>query len=269
MMRVWDTHCHLDCEPLYGNCDRIMVNAREAGVVAIVVPGVHPSGWMRIADLSRVYPEVLPAYGVHPLHAAQLTDDILEQLAVYGSQAVALGEIGLDRQIPVAMERQERAFREQLRLARLLALPVLVHCRGVFQKTLQIMREEQAGRIGGIMHAFSGSVEMAMEFVRLGFRISVSAVITCPQARRLRRLASELPLEHLVLETDAPDLPPYQWGGVNEPALIRHTLSVLAAIRGIDKGEMANRLTDNSCRALGLVSKDARGKWLASEALQE
>lgn len=269
MMRVWDTHCHLDCEPLYGNRVRIMADAREAGVVAVVVPGVHPSGWVRIADLACLYPEVLPAYGVHPLYAAQVTDDSLEQLAAYGLQAVALGEIGLDRHVPVVMEHQEQAFREQLRLARSLALPVLVHCRGVFQRTLQIMREEQAEQVGGIMHAFSGSLEMAAEFIRLGFRISVSAVITRPQARRLQRLAGELSLEHLVLETDAPDLPPYQWGGVNEPALIRHTLSALAAIRGIDIGEMASRLTDNSCRALGLGSGDTRGKWLASEALQE
>jgi TatD DNase family protein len=149
---------------------------------------------------------------------------------------VAIGEIGLDPAYTVSLDVQEAAFRRQLRLAAALNLPLLIHCRKAFQRTLTIMKEEQVVKVGGIMHAFSGSLEMAREFIRLGFAISISGTVTWENAVRPLILARELPLEQLVLETDAPDMTPQRYRGqFNRPAFIAETAACVAAVRGIPR----------------------------------
>ena len=230
-----DTHCHLDLEPLHGRLDEIVSVANQSGVTQFVVPGVHPDGWGRITALAALYKEIFPAFGIHPMHAAAADDDSLTRLAQLAPDGIAIGEIGLDPAYTVSLERQERAFREQLRLAVSLGLPVLVHCRRAFQRTLHIMQEEQAQQVGGIMHAFSGSPEMAREFIRLGFVVSISGMVTRERAVRPLRLVRELPLEHLVLETDAPDMTPDRYKGqFNQPAYLRETLRAVAEIKGVE-----------------------------------
>jgi TatD DNase family protein len=153
---------------------------------------------------------------------------------------VAIGEIGLDPAYAVSMERQEQAFRDQIRLAVSLGLPVLVHCRRAFQRTLRILQEEHAHQVGGIMHAFSGSPEMAREFIKLGFVISISGMLTRETAVRPIRLVRELPPENLVLETDAPDMTPQRYRGQsNQPAYMVETLCAVAGIKGITPAEVA------------------------------
>jgi TatD DNase family protein len=149
------------------------------------------------------------------------------------------------------LETQERAFREQLRLAVSLGLPVLVHCRKAFQRTLQILQDEGARNVGGIMHAFSGSAEMAREFIRLGFAISISGMVTRDNSVRLQRLVRELPLESLVLETDAPDLTPQCYRGQpNQPAYLLETLKAVARIKGVTGIGAAQITRDRSFTAL-------------------
>jgi TatD DNase family protein len=229
-----DTHCHLDLEPLSLDLAAVVSAAHLAGVTDFVVPGVHPSGWERIAGLARENRNVFPAFGIHPMHAAAADDHSLSRLESLSTSGVALGEIGLDPSYTVAMECQERVFREQLRLAVSLGLPVLVHCRRAFQRTLRILQEEGARHVGGIMHAFSGSPEMAREFIRLGFAISISGMVTRDNALRLPRLVRELPLEELVLETDAPDMTPQRYRGrPNQPAYLMETLHEVARIKGV------------------------------------
>jgi len=230
-----DTHCHLDLEPLFIRLPAIISAAHQAGVVQFVVPGVHPDAWERIATLACEQNGVLPAFGIHPMHADVADDHNLSRLAVVASRGVALGEIGLDPSYPVSMGSQERAFREQLRLAVSLGLPLLIHCRRAFQKTLQILHEEGAHRVGGIMHAFSGSAEMAREFIKLGFAISISGMVTRDNSVRLPKLVRELPLEEMVLETDAPDLTPQRYRGLpNQPAYLVETLHAVARIKGVE-----------------------------------
>ena len=230
-----DTHCHLDLEPLYSHLAGVVSHAFQAGVRQFVVPGVHPDGWEHMAALHERHAGIFPAFGVHPMHAAAVDDKRLSQLTQLASTGVAIGEIGLDPGYTVSMECQERAFRDQLRLAVALSLPVLVHCRQAFQRTLGILREEHAQHVGGIMHAFSGSPEMAREFIRLGFAISISGVVTRARAVKPVRLVRELPLENLVLETDAPDLTPQRYRGQpNQPAYLLETLYAVAGIKGVE-----------------------------------
>jgi TatD DNase family protein len=231
---IIDSHCHLDLEPLASHLSELLQEADAAGVTGFVIPGVHPDGWQRIAALSASDARIMPAFGIHPMYANLVTAKIMEHLARVAPLGVAIGEIGLDPAYTVSLDVQEAAFRRQLRLALGLDLPLLIHCRRSFQKTLTIMKEEHVDRVGGIMHAYSGSLEMAHEFIRLGFAISISGTVTWENAVRPLILARELPLEQLVLETDAPDMPPQLYRGhPNRPAFITETAVCIAAVRGI------------------------------------
>jgi TatD DNase family protein len=253
-----DSHCHLDLEPLKSMLPQILQEAGAAGVQEFVVPGVHPAGWGGISAIAAETPGIFPAYGIHPMHAGTVNDRVLDQLLEVSAEGVAIGETGLDPAYTVSMELQERVFREQIRVAVRCGLPLLIHCRRAFQRVVKILREERAGRVGGIMHAFSGSVEMAHEFIRLGFAISISGTVTWNNAVKPLRVARELPLEHLVLETDAPDMTPQRYRGIfNRPAWIMETARQVAEVRGVSLGEVARTTTDNARRILRLGSGSA------------
>lgn len=253
-----DTHCHLDLEPLRSAFPGLLQEARDAGVQCFVVPGVHPNGWAGILALAAEDFRVMPAFGIHPMHAGSVDDRVFEQLMKFAGQGVAIGEVGLDPGYPVPLDLQERVFREQLRIAVKGGLPVLVHCRRAFQRVLQVMREERCDHVGGIMHAFSGSPEMAQEFIRLGFAISVSGTVTWTNAVKPLRVARVLPLEHLVLETDAPDMTPQRYRGTfNRPAWLAETAQRVADVRGISLEYVARITSDNVRRVLRLEEGSA------------
>lgn len=247
-----DTHCHLDQEVFSYRLPEILAAARQAGVTGFVVPGVHPADWERMAALARGQDRVFPAFGVHPMHADLVDDALLVRLESLARSGIAIGEIGLDPTYPIPLVVQEHAFRQQLRLAMFLGLPVLIHCRKSFQRTLQILLEEKCGQIRGIMHAFSGSVEMAREFIRLGFLISLSGTVTWTNAVRPLRLARELPLDALVLETDCPDMTPQAFRGQpNQPAYLAEVLRCVAQCRNDALLDVARQTTANAKSVLG------------------
>ena len=246
-----DTHCHLDLAPLYSQLPRIIFDATAAGVTGFVVPGVHPDGWPAIAALAAENRQIFPAFGIHPMNADSADDQTLARLSVLAPKGIAIGEIGLDPAYPAPLDLQERVFRAQIRIAVHHGVPVLIHCRRSFQRLLKIMREEGAHQAGGIMHAFSGSTEIAREFIRLGFAIAISGTVTWHNAVKPLRLAQELPLEHLVLETDAPDMTPLRYRGLfNRPAWIVETAQRVADIRGTSVEEVAKITTANARRVL-------------------
>ncbi|MGB9080424.1 MAG: TatD family hydrolase [Desulfuromonadaceae bacterium] len=250
-----DSHCHLDLEPLRSGLPQFLQEAGDAGVQGFIVPGVHPDGWEGIAAVAAGDSRIFPAYGIHPMHAGTVNDRILDRLLELSADGAAIGETGLDPSYPAPLDLQERAFREQVRIAVNRGLPVLIHCRRAFQRVVKILREEHADRVGGVMHAFSGSVEMAREFIRLGFGISVSGTVTWNNAVKPLRVARELPLEHLVLETDAPDMTPQRYRGrFNRPAWITETAERVAEVRGITPEDVARMTTDNARRLLRLGS---------------
>ncbi len=249
-----DTHCHLDDPTLSSRLGEVIVAARQAGVGRIIVPGVAPGGWDGIASLARGQEGVFPAYGIHPQAADQADDDTLARLTILAKSAVALGEIGLDHLLHhVSRPTQEAAFREQLRIAVAAGLPVIIHCRRAFENLLRILREEGVSRVGGVMHAFSGSVEMARECVRLGLFISVAGTVTYRNAVRPVAVAREIPLEHLLLETDAPDMTPELFRGTpNEPAFLPVTAHRLAELKGVAPDHVAHVTNSNAARLFRL-----------------
>ncbi|MBI1921421.1 MAG: TatD family hydrolase [Geobacter sp.] len=249
-----DTHCHLDDPAFTSRLDEVIAAARSAGVGRFVVPGVAPEGWPGIMALARSQAGVHPAIGLHPMVAERFSAGLLSELAELGRSVVAFGEIGLDYALAEpAREAQQTAFREQLRLAIRLDKPVLIHCRRAFQDLLRILREEHVERVGGIMHAFSGSPEVARECIGLGLAISVAGPVTWENAVRPVEVASQVPSEWLVLETDAPDMTPEPHRGMdNEPRFLLEIARRVAEIRGMSMEELAELTTRNAERVLRL-----------------
>ena len=250
----FDSHCHLDHPLLCDDLPALIAAARSAGVGGFLVPGVAPAGWQQIASLASRLPQVYPSFGVHPMHAALLSPATTAELQSHLPRAVALGEIGLDYALAgAAREIQRSAFRTQLRLAVQAGLPVLIHCRKAFADLLAILTEEGVGRVGGVMHAFSGSPEIARDCVRLGLHISLAGTVTFKNAVRPLAVAASVPLERLLLETDAPDLAPEPHrGGVNLPEFLAQTAARVAQIRGIGLEELARASTGNARRLFRL-----------------
>lgn len=249
-----DTHCHLDDPALAGRLPKLLEDARKAGVARLIVPGVAPDGWGGIAALANRKEGIFPACGLHPMHAERYDGKLLAELAQFAQNAVAIGEIGLDYLVAgVSRERQLTAFRAQLRLAVELGLPVLIHCRRAFSDLLSVLREEGVSRVGGVMHAFSGSAETARECVRLGLAIGVAGPVTYRNAVRPVEVVRGIPLDHLVLETDAPDLTPEPFRGrENEPAFIVEIARKVAEIKGGPVEAVARVTTENAMRLFRL-----------------
>lgn len=245
-----DTHCHLDLPPLVDNLPLILQRAAAAGVTGYICPGVAPSGWQRISMMAASDSSIHPAFGIHPLQVKEDTCLFLEQLATYLSGGVAVGEIGLDYCNKNA-ERvlQQKLFRKQLQLARKFSLPVIIHCRKAFADTLEIFYEESGGELRGVMHAFSGSAETAREAVRLGLMIGVAGPVTWAGSVRPLQVVQAVPLENLVLETDAPDLSPQKYRGMdNEPAFIMEIACKTAEIKGVSIEKIAQVTSTNAQR---------------------
>lgn len=235
-----DTHCHLDAGEFADDRDVQMLAARQAGVARIVVPAVCAGNFADVRACCARYPECSPAYGIHPLFVARASDDDLltahEWLAREASgplPPVAVGEIGLDFFVPgFDAARQERFFVAQLQIAGELGLPVLLHVRRAVDQVLKCVRRSPVRR--GVAHAFNGSAQQAGEFIALGFKLGFGGAMTYAGSTRIRRLAAELPLDAIVLETDAPDIPP-AWlaGRRNAPRELLAIARVLADLRGI------------------------------------
>jgi TatD DNase family protein len=204
--------------------------------------------------MAEAWEGVFPAFGLHPMHAELYSAEVLEKLANFSRGGVAIGEIGLDYlHAGVPRAKQLAAFRGQLRLAVTTGLPVLIHCRRAFHDLLQILIEEKVARVGGVMHAFSGSAETAVECVRLGLQIGVAGAVTYRNAVRPLQVVRSIPLEHLLLETDAPDMTPEPYRGKgNEPALLVETAKKVAAIKGVSLEEVAAVTTANAKRLFNL-----------------
>lgn len=246
-----DTHCHLDAAEFDADRDAVVERAKAARVAAIIVPAIERANFGAVASICREYPLCAPAYGIHPLYVERAREEDLDALAetLARERAVAVGEIGLDFYVPGQDgTRQEIFFAEQLKIARRLGLPVLLHVRKAIDVVLKHLR--RIGVVGGVAHAFNGSRQQADEFARLGFKLGFGGAMTPTRATHLRELAATLPAELIVLETDAPDIPPawLESGARNEPAELGRIAAVMAELRGIDVVEFA-AITSANARA--------------------
>jgi TatD DNase family protein len=251
-----DTHCHLDATEFDGAQAEVIRNAQAAGVGRIVAPSVHRADFEAVRQLCGQYPICAPAYGIHPMYVADAMPDDLAVLREYLAQhrPVALGEIGMDFFVKhYDRARQEYFFTEQLKLAREFELPVLLHVRRAIDVILGLLRERRV--CGGIAHAFNGSRQQADEFIKLGFKLGFGGAMTYTRATKLRELAATLPLESIVLETDAPDIAPefLERGLPNEPQYLPHIAQTLADLRGMTLAEVAAATTANALSVLPKV----------------
>lgn len=266
-MTVWiDTHCHLDAPEFNADRDAVRHHAAAQGVAHCVIPAVERSNWDTVRTLAHRHADSY-ALGIHPLYTGHAGEGDLQALEETLAQhhadprLVAIGEIGLDYFVPgLDPARQEQFYRAQLKLARRFDLPVIVHVRRSADKLLKGLRELPVQ--GGIAHAFNGSLQQARAFVALGFKLGFGGAVTYERALQLRRLAVELPPEALVLETDAPDIPPHwlyttaaqrdqgQPQGRNSPAELPGIAAVVAQVRGQSLSALAEMTTANAQAAL-------------------
>ncbi|MDD3883937.1 MAG: TatD family hydrolase [Gallionella sp.] len=248
-----DTHCHLDAAEFNGGQSARIAAATAAGVAGIVIPGVARENFALVHTLCAQAPGCFPAFGIHPMYTDQAHPDDLPVLRDYLSKAetVAVGEIGLDFFIDhYDRAQQEYFFIAQLKLAREFDLPVLLHIRRAQDIILKYLRRHPVR--GGIAHAFNGSPQQAAEFIKLGFKLGFGGAMTYPRATRLRQLATRLPLDSIVLETDAPDIPPafLERGSPNAPEYLPQIAATLAELRGMSLQDIARITTENALAAL-------------------
>ncbi len=264
-----DTHCHLDAPEFGAEMPVLRARAAERGVAMCVIPAVAVSNFATVRELAHVQGDAY-ALGIHPLCTGEAKDEDLDALDAElaarrdDPRLVAVGEIGLDYFVEgLDGEKQERFFHTQLQLARRHGLPVLIHVRRSVDKVLKHLRQTAGGKPWqGIAHAFNGSEQQAGACIELGLKLGFGGAVTFERALQLRRLASTLPLESIVMETDAPDIQPH-WiyrtqaqrdagepQGRNEPAQLPRIAEVVAGLRGIGIDALAEATTRNAVQAL-------------------
>lgn len=249
-----DTHCHLDAAEFDADRDAVVQRAQEAGVGRIVVPAVSRANFEPVLAACARYSCCRPALGLHPMLVAEHGEVDLQDLrkAIEIHHPLAVGEIGLDFFVPDAdVARQEFFFVEQLKIARDYDLPVLLHIRRAQDQVLKQLRRIPVN--GGIAHAFNGSRQQADAFIKLGFKLGFGGAMTYPRATRLRALAASLPLEAIVLETDAPDIPPvFAARQRNSPEYLPRIAETLAGLRGLALTEISLATGRNALEVLRL-----------------
>ena len=255
-----DTHCHLDAAEFGGGQDNVVQAASSVQVNTIVIPAVAASNFDAVLELTQQYTTCHAAYGIHPMYVTHSQIQDLQKLRQYLSEyePVAVGEIGLDFFVENRDEAaQEYYFSEQLKLAQAFDLPVLLHVRRAQDAVLKHLRRAKVG--GGIAHAFNGSRQQADEFIKLGFKLGFGGAMTYPRALRIRELAATLPLESIVLETDAPDIPPefLARGQPNEPQYLPRIAETMATLRSMSVQDVMDVTTENAITALPRLARAA------------
>ncbi len=246
-----DSHCHLNFEDLAARVPQILAAMDAAGVGGALCVSVTLEAFPEVEALALEHPHLFASAGVHPDYA-DVEEPSVEHLASLASRSrvVAVGETGLDYfRLGEDVDWQRERFRRHIRAAREVGKPLIVHTRAAAEDTLRILREEGADRVGGVMHCFTESLDVANAAIDLGFMISFSGILTFRNAESLREVARSIPIESMLVETDSPYLAPVPLRGkINEPAFVRHTAQKLADLRGLDLPTIARATTDNFLR---------------------
>jgi TatD DNase family protein len=243
-----DSHCHLDFPDLAGRVDDALALMRENGVTHALCVSVTLQEFPQVRALAERYPQLYASVGVHPDYdnVPQVTEQELVALASH-PRVVAIGETGLDHyRIKGGAEWQRERFRTHIRAARSSGKPLIIHMRDAAEDTLRIMREEGAPEVGGVMHCFTGTWDVAQAAMDLGFWISFSGIVTFKNATALREVAKKVPLERMLIETDSPFLAPVPYRGkTNEPGLVRYVAEEIGRLRGLSLDEVASATSKN------------------------
>lgn len=253
---LFDTHVHLNAEQFEEDVEEAIQRAKEAGVSRMVVVGFDRPTITRAMELVEQHEALYAAVGWHPVDAIDMKDEDLawiEELASH-PKVVALGEMGLDYHWDKSpKDVQKDVFRRQIRLAKKVKLPIVIHNRDATQDIVDILKEEKAADVGGIMHCFSGSAETALECVKMNFYISLGGPVTFKNAKKPKEVAQAVPLDNLLIETDCPYLAPHPYRGKrNEPAYVKLVAEEIAALKNVSYEEVAEATMRNANRLFQL-----------------
>ncbi|MGC1197978.1 MAG: TatD family hydrolase [Geitlerinemataceae cyanobacterium] len=251
-MQLIDTHVHINFDVFQAELDELRSRWREAGVVGLVHSCVQPSEFASMQAIADRFPELSFAVGLHPLEAHQWTPEMGEEilaLAKSDDRVVAIGEMGLDFFKADNLQIQKQVFLTQLKIARELDLPVIIHCRDAAETMVAMLREfgEGGGAVKGVMHCWTGNPEQTQWFLDLGFYVSFSGVVTFKKATDIQESAKMVPDDRLLVETDCPFLAPVpKRGKRNEPAYVRHVAEEVAKLRNVSLETLAAQTTQNA-----------------------
>ncbi len=251
-----DVHAHLEMPDFRSDLEEVIQRAKQAGVEYIFTVGTEEQDWKRAVEIAQSYPSVYAVLGVHPHNASEFDDRailLLKELC-RSEKVKAYGEIGLDFYRDLSpRDVQVKSFRQQIEVAKELKLPIVVHDRDAHTEILEILKSQKAEECGGILHCFSGDYEMASACIEMGFCISIPGTITFKNAEKLQEVVRRLPLESLLVETDAPFLTPVPFRGRrNEPSFVRYTAEKIASLKNVSFEELADATTRNARRLYGL-----------------
>ncbi len=252
-----DTHCHFDDTAFDEDQDELLSAMHAFGVLNVVNCATDVKSCRRTLKIMKRYPWVYGAMGIHPHEVKNLDEDAIAavyNLAEENARVCAIGEIGLDYHYDFSpRDEQQDWFIEQIELAKELELPIIVHSREAAQDTMDIIRDYEAERVGGVIHAYSGDLQMAEEYVRMGFYLGIGGMVTFPKVKRLIRVVEGIPLERLLLETDSPYMTPVpNRGQRNDSRQIVHVAAKIAEIKGIRVEEVYEVTTQNAKRLFGI-----------------
>jgi TatD DNase family protein len=254
-----DSHCHLDFPELAAALPQLVERMREAGVGAALCAGVTLERFPAVMEIAHRYPNIYAAVGVHPdtRDGAEADVETLVRLA-NDPKVVAIGETGLDYyRLEGDLEWQRQRFRIHIEAARQCRKPLIIHTRAAKADTLRVIEEAGASEVGGVFHCFTEDRETAWKAVEMGFYVSFSGIVTFKNATSLKEVAAELPLDRILIETDAPYLAPVPHRGkTNEPSFVRHVATEIAALRGTSLEAVAEATTENFCRLFGVSISD-------------
>lgn len=253
---LFDTHVHLNAEQFNEDLQEVIDRAIAEGVTNMVVVGFDEITIKKALELAENYDFLYASVGWHPVDAIDMTQEHLDWLKELAShpKVVALGEMGLDYYWDKSpKEIQKEVFRKQIRLAKEVQLPIIIHNRDATADIVEILKEENAGEVGGIMHCFSGSVETALECVEMNFLISLGGPVTFKNAKKPKEVAEALPLDRLLVETDCPYLTPHPYRGKrNEPAYVKLVAEQIAELKGLTFEEVAEETARNAKKLFGI-----------------
>ncbi|MFJ7748070.1 TatD family hydrolase [Peribacillus sp. NPDC097295] len=253
---LFDTHVHVNAEQFNEDLEEVIERAQEAGVKNMVVVGFDRPTINRAMELVETYYFMFAAVGWHPVDAIDMTEEDLqwiEELSAH-PKVVAIGEMGLDYHWDKSpKEIQKEVFRKQIRLAKKVGLPIIIHNREATADIVSILKEEEASEVGGIMHCFSGSAETALECIDMNFYISLGGPVTFKNAKKPKEVAAAVPLDRLLIETDCPYLAPHPFRGKrNEPSYVKLVAEQIAEIKQLSVEEVSQATTNNAKKLFGI-----------------
>lgn len=254
---LFDTHAHLNAVQFEEDLEEVIERATSEDVSHIVVVGFDHETIKRAMELIEQYDMIYAAIGWHPVDAIDMTEEDLNWIRELSQhpKVVAIGEMGLDYYWDKSpKEIQKDVFRKQIQLAKEVNLPIIIHNRDATEDVVKILQEENASEVGGIMHCFTGSLEVAKQCMEMNFYISFGGPVTFKNAKKPKEVVKEIPMDRLLIETDCPYLTPHPYRGKrNEPSYVRYVAEQISELRGVSYEEIAEKTSDNAMKVFGIT----------------